>query len=193
MNSSASPSVSSRRSSRRKKSARLCRRYHLRHQQRVRLRLPARQHGVQPPGKNQRELNFAVIDEVDSILIDEARTPLIISGRAEDSSKLYQQINQLIPRLKQHIEEEEGVVTQEEHFVDRPSGRTERNGHRCIEELRTACCRCAKASATTARALRARKLAGAAGGPIPKPNSSRSTTCPWWSSRQQAAGAQGLQ
>ncbi|HAO74162.1 MAG TPA: preprotein translocase subunit SecA, partial [Pseudomonas sp.] len=51
--------------------------------------------------KNQRELNFAVIDEVDSILIDEARTPLIISGQAEDSSKLYQQINQLIPRLKQ--------------------------------------------------------------------------------------------
>lgn len=39
--------------------------------------------------KFQRELNFAVIDEVDSILIDEARTPLIISGQAEDSSKLY--------------------------------------------------------------------------------------------------------
>lgn len=59
--------------------------------------------------KFQRELNFAVIDEVDSILIDEARTPLIISGQAEDSSKLYMQINQLIPRLKQHIEEEEGA------------------------------------------------------------------------------------
>src|SRR5690606_35550612 len=41
--------------------------------------------------KQQRDLNFAVIDEVDSILIDEARTPLIISGQAEDSSKLYQQ------------------------------------------------------------------------------------------------------
>jgi hypothetical protein len=48
--------------------------------------------------KFQRELNFAVIDEVDSILIDEARTPLIISGQAEDSSKLYIEINKLIPR-----------------------------------------------------------------------------------------------
>jgi hypothetical protein len=47
--------------------------------------------------KFQRELNFAVIDEVDSILIDEARTPLIISGQAEDSSKLYIEINKLIP------------------------------------------------------------------------------------------------
>ena len=66
--------------------------------------------------KFQRELNFAVIDEVDSILIDEARTPLIISGQAEDSSKLYIEINKLIPRLKQHIEEEEGVVTQEGYY-----------------------------------------------------------------------------
>ena len=46
--------------------------------------------------KLQRGLNFAVIDEVDSILIDEARTPLIISGAAEDSSALYQKINKLI-------------------------------------------------------------------------------------------------
>ncbi|MCE6985102.1 hypothetical protein EI534_48670, partial [Pseudomonas frederiksbergensis] len=66
--------------------------------------------------KFQRELNFAVIDEVDSILIDEARTPLIISGQAEDSSKLYIEINKLIPRLKQHIEEVEGQVTQEGHY-----------------------------------------------------------------------------
>ncbi len=91
--------------------------------------------------KNQRELNFAVIDEVDSILIDEARTPLIISGQAEDSSKLYQQINQLIPRLKQHIEEEEGVVTQEGHFsIDEKTRQVELNeqGHQYIEELLTA-------------------------------------------------------
>jgi len=91
--------------------------------------------------KNQRELNFAVIDEVDSILIDEARTPLIISGQAEDSSKLYQQINQLIPRLKQHIEEEEGVVTQEGHFsTDEKTRQVELNeqGHQYIEELLTA-------------------------------------------------------
>ncbi|MDE2258714.1 MAG: preprotein translocase subunit SecA [Betaproteobacteria bacterium] len=48
----------------------------------------------------QRGLNHAIVDEVDSILIDEARTPLIISGQAEDSTQLYRQINALIPRLK---------------------------------------------------------------------------------------------
>ncbi|TBV06925.1 preprotein translocase subunit SecA [Stutzerimonas kirkiae] len=88
--------------------------------------------------KQQRELNFAVIDEVDSILIDEARTPLIISGQAEDSSKLYQQINLLIPRLQQHVEEEQGVVTQEGHFVvDEKTRQVELNeaGHQFIEEL----------------------------------------------------------
>ncbi|MCP4074678.1 MAG: preprotein translocase subunit SecA [Gammaproteobacteria bacterium] len=47
----------------------------------------------------QRELNFAIVDEVDSILIDEARTPLIISGQASDSSELYKKINVLIPQL----------------------------------------------------------------------------------------------
>ena len=49
----------------------------------------------------QRELNFAIIDEVDSILIDEARTPLIISGAAEESTKLYQILNQVAPTLKE--------------------------------------------------------------------------------------------
>jgi hypothetical protein len=58
----------------------LCCRHHLRHQQRVRLRLPARQHGLPLEDRVQRGLNFAIVDEVDSILIDEARTPLIISG-----------------------------------------------------------------------------------------------------------------
>src|SRR6478752_770448 len=48
----------------------------------------------------QRELNFAIVDEVDSILIDEARTPLIISGQAEASSARYKSINEVIPRLK---------------------------------------------------------------------------------------------
>jgi len=57
--------------------------------------------------KVQRELNFAIVDEVDSILIDEARTPLIISGPAESSTDLYAQINKLIPRLRQHEETEE--------------------------------------------------------------------------------------
>ena len=90
--------------------------------------------------KFQRELNFAVIDEVDSILIDEARTPLIISGQAEDSSKLYIEINRLIPRLKQHIEEVEGQVTQEGHFtIDEKSRQVELNeaGHQFIEEMLT--------------------------------------------------------
>lgn len=50
--------------------------------------------------KLQKKLNFAIVDEVDSILIDEARTPLIISGAAEDSSQLYMAINALIPRLE---------------------------------------------------------------------------------------------
>jgi len=47
----------------------------------------------------QRPFNFAIVDEVDSILIDEARTPLIISGQAEDSSELYQSVNNIIPKL----------------------------------------------------------------------------------------------
>ncbi|MEG0062141.1 preprotein translocase subunit SecA [Pseudomonas sp.] len=88
--------------------------------------------------KFQRELNFAVIDEVDSILIDEARTPLIISGQAEDSSKMYVEINKLIPRLKQHIEEVEGEVTQEGHYkIDEKSRQVELNeaGHQFIEEM----------------------------------------------------------
>ncbi|QJR09646.1 Protein translocase subunit SecA [Usitatibacter rugosus] len=53
----------------------------------------------------QRGLNFAIVDEVDSILIDEARTPLIISGQAEDSTELYRRINVLIPKLKPQPEE----------------------------------------------------------------------------------------
>ncbi|PHS79605.1 MAG: preprotein translocase subunit SecA [Rhodospirillaceae bacterium] len=47
----------------------------------------------------QREFNYAIVDEVDSILVDEARTPLIISGQAEDSSELYRAVNKLIPSL----------------------------------------------------------------------------------------------
>src|SRR5690625_1584034 len=57
--------------------------------------------------KVQRELNYALVDEVDSILIDEARTPLIISGPASDSSELYIAINQLVKHLKK-AEMEEG-------------------------------------------------------------------------------------
>lgn len=85
--------------------------------------------------KVQRELNFAIVDEVDSILIDEARTPLIISGAAEDSSELYIKINTLIPQLKkQEKEGEEGDYTIDEkqkqaHLTDA--------GHLHIEELLT--------------------------------------------------------
>jgi preprotein translocase subunit SecA len=64
---------------------------------------------TQPSERVQRGLTYAIVDEVDSILIDEARTPLIISGQAEDSAALYQQINRLAPRLvKQEIEDGPG-------------------------------------------------------------------------------------
>ncbi|MSP62357.1 MAG: preprotein translocase subunit SecA [Myxococcales bacterium] len=52
----------------------------------------------------QRELHYAIVDEVDSILIDEARTPLIISGPAEDSADLYFRVNQIIPSLKKDVD-----------------------------------------------------------------------------------------
>lgn len=55
--------------------------------------------------KKQRGLNYAIIDEVDSILIDEARTPLIISGQSEDSSQLYAAINSIPPKLQPQKEE----------------------------------------------------------------------------------------
>jgi len=54
----------------------------------------------------QRGLAFAIVDEVDSILIDEARTPLIISGPAEENEDLYVKVNTLVPRLKKQLEEE---------------------------------------------------------------------------------------
>jgi preprotein translocase subunit SecA len=60
------------------------------------------------PDMVQRPFNFAIVDEVDSILIDEARTPLIISGPAEDSSELYRRADTVIPRLKaEHYEKDE--------------------------------------------------------------------------------------
>ena len=66
----------------------------------------------------QRPHNFAIVDEVDSILIDEARTPLIISGPTNDNSKLYEDINRLIPKLDakdfQMEEKERGVFLTEE-------------------------------------------------------------------------------
>ncbi|HOC59026.1 MAG TPA: preprotein translocase subunit SecA [Smithellaceae bacterium] len=69
----------------------------------------------------QREFNFAIVDEVDSILIDEARTPLIISGASEESTDKYHKINQIIPRLKKDqdytIEEKSKTVVLTEEGV----------------------------------------------------------------------------
>lgn len=81
----------------------------------------------------QRELNFAIVDEVDSILIDEARTPLIISGPAEDSSELYGHINRLVPQL-QRQEEEEGDG---DFWVDEKQRQVylTEMGHESVEEI----------------------------------------------------------
>jgi len=82
--------------------------------------------------KAQGTLSFAVVDEVDSILIDEARTPLIISGAAEDSSELYRTINKLIPKLSPELEGQEGDYTVDEK--QRQIELTEA-GHEKIEEM----------------------------------------------------------
>ena len=72
-----------------------------------------------PEERSQKKLNFAIIDEVDSILIDEARTPLIISGQAEDSSELYKGINTIVPVLEVQNEEDKDEDTgQSEDFVE---------------------------------------------------------------------------
>ncbi|QJC37681.1 preprotein translocase subunit SecA [Enterobacteriaceae endosymbiont of Donacia bicoloricornis] len=66
--------------------------------------------------KMQRGLQYAIIDEVDSILIDESRTPLIISGAAEDSSKLYTKINKIIPKLIYQSQEDSNSFQGKGHF-----------------------------------------------------------------------------
>ena len=83
----------------------------------------------------QRELNYAIVDEVDSILIDEARTPLIISGQASDSSDLYSRINSIVPGLTR-VESEEGPG---DYTVDEKSKQTflSESGHDTAEELMT--------------------------------------------------------
>ena len=82
--------------------------------------------------KTQRKLNFAIVDEVDSILIDEARTPLIISGPAESSTDLYAQINKLIPKLSQH--EETDASTNFDIPADRITLAGEDSGEMTLEE-----------------------------------------------------------
>lgn len=92
--------------------------------------------------KVQRPLNFAIVDEVDSILIDEARTPLIISGAAENSSELYRRVNQLVIKLKRQIDNgEDGdrkVISQAgDYTVDEKSRQIEltEDGHQRVEDL----------------------------------------------------------
>ena len=83
----------------------------------------------------QRGLHYAIVDEVDSILIDEARTPLIISGQAEDSTDLYRRINELVPYLsKQADEKAEG-----DYWVDLKQHQVtlSEQGHEHAEELMT--------------------------------------------------------
>ncbi|MDP6316055.1 MAG: preprotein translocase subunit SecA [Pseudomonadales bacterium] len=91
--------------------------------------------------KVQRHLNFAIVDEVDSILIDEARTPLIISGGVENSSEVYQAINQIIPKLTRQEKTPEDVANEYEppgdFFVDEKQKDVEltEEGHLKVEEL----------------------------------------------------------
>jgi len=91
-----------------------------------------------PEDRVQRKLHYALVDEVDSILIDEARTPLIISGPAEDSSEMYQRVDKLIPHLIRQEKEDSESFQGEGHFsVDEKSRQvnlTER-GLVLIEEL----------------------------------------------------------
>ncbi|HHQ4527668.1 TPA: preprotein translocase subunit SecA [Aeromonas hydrophila] len=91
-----------------------------------------------PEQRVQRPLNYALVDEVDSVLIDEARTPLIISGPAEDSSELYIRVNKLIPLLVKQDKEDSEEYTGDGHYTvdekNRQALLTE-NGQIFVEEL----------------------------------------------------------
>ena len=91
-----------------------------------------------PEQRVQRPLNYALVDEVDSVLIDEARTPLIISGPAEDSSELYIRVNKLIPKLVKQDKEDTEEYTGDGHYTvdekNRQALLTE-NGQIFVEEL----------------------------------------------------------
>jgi preprotein translocase subunit SecA len=89
-----------------------------------------------------RGLNFAIVDEVDSILIDEARTPLIISGQAEDHTEMYVRINAIIPGLKKQIGEAdprtgEGVIEAGDFTLDEKTHQVylTESGHEKAEQL----------------------------------------------------------
>ena len=91
-----------------------------------------------PEQRVQRPLYYALVDEVDSVLIDEARTPLIISGAAEDSSELYIKVNKLIPALQKQDKEDSEEYRGEGHYTVDEKARqallTE-NGQIYVEEL----------------------------------------------------------
>ncbi|MCK9258534.1 MAG: preprotein translocase subunit SecA [Azoarcus sp.] len=85
----------------------------------------------------QRKLNFAIVDEVDSILIDEARTPLIISGQAEDHTELYLKMNQVAPQLKKQEGEGDDVTVPGDYTVDLKAHQVllTEQGHETAEQL----------------------------------------------------------
>ncbi|HOX66310.1 MAG: preprotein translocase subunit SecA [Rhizobacter sp.] len=90
----------------------------------------------------QRQLSYAIVDEVDSILIDEARTPLIISGQAEDHTEMYVRINDVVPKLKKQIGEAdprtgEGVIEPGDFTVDEKTHQVylTEDGHENAERL----------------------------------------------------------
>ena len=88
--------------------------------------------------KVQRDLTFAIVDEVDSILIDEARTPLIISGPAEDSSETYRAIDKLVPKLERgELNEESPELNTGHYVIDEKSKSVEltETGHEVVEDL----------------------------------------------------------
>jgi len=93
--------------------------------------------------KVQRPLNYAIVDEVDSILIDEARTPLIISGGVENTAEIYKKINGIIPQLVAQVKTPEDVVNEIEppgdYFVDEKQRDIEltEEGHLKVEDLLT--------------------------------------------------------
>src|SRR5690606_30390114 len=90
--------------------------------------------------KSQRGHAFAIVDEVDSILIDEARTPLIISGAAQDSSSLYKRMNVLVQSLERQVDSENPGVEPEkpgDFTVDEKTRQVELTeaGHQKAEDL----------------------------------------------------------
>ena len=89
--------------------------------------------------KFQGDMHYAIVDEVDSILVDEARTPLIISGPAEENTELYKKIDKLAPRLKQQPfseSKDEEIEVEGDFVVDEKNRQVEltENGHQLVED-----------------------------------------------------------